>query len=80
MSLTYKAGSGQQTHFILDVTGYFLNNNSGADVQRLLTPVRVLDTRFGTGLANKFQANTNRTFQVAGRWDDPRKRRRSPAT
>ncbi len=65
VNLTYKAGSGQQTHFILDVTGYFLNNNTG-QTYNVLTPFRVLDTRFGTGLANKFQANANRTFQVAG--------------
>ena len=34
VSLTYKASPGKQTHFILDVTGYFLNDDTGADVQR----------------------------------------------
>jgi hypothetical protein len=65
VSLTYKAGAGKQTHFILDVTGYFLNNNNGA-TYNVLTPVRVLDSRFGIGLSNKFAANTPRTFQVTG--------------
>ena len=31
-----------------------------------LTPARLLDTRFGTGLSGKFVANTPRTFQVTG--------------
>ncbi len=65
VSLTYKAGAGMQTHFILDVTGYFLNNNNGA-TYNVLTPVRVLDSRFGIGLSNKFAANNPRTFQVTG--------------
>jgi hypothetical protein len=65
VSLTYKAGAGKQTHFILDVTGYFLNDDSG-QTYNVLTPLRVLDTRFDVGLNNAFQANGNRTFQVAG--------------
>ena len=31
-----------------------------------LTPARLLDTRFGTGLSGKFTANTPRTFHVTG--------------
>jgi len=65
VSLTYKAGAGKQTHFILDVTGYFLNDDNG-QTYNILTPLRVLDTRIDLGLNNAFQANTNRTFQVAG--------------
>ena len=44
VSLTYKASAGRQTHFILDVTGYFLNDNTGQTYNDL-TPLRVLDTR-----------------------------------
>ena len=67
ISLTYKAGTGKQTHFILDVTGYFLNREPAAsNTYNVLTPVRVLDTRFDIGLNGRFQANVNRTFQVAG--------------
>jgi hypothetical protein len=65
VSITYKAGAGKQTHFILDVTGYFLNDDSGQTYNDL-TPLRVLDTRSDIGLTNAFQANTNRQFQVAG--------------
>ena len=65
VSLTYKAAAGKQTHFILDVTGYFLNDDSG-QTYNVLTPLRVLDTRFDVGLNNSFKANENRTFQVAG--------------
>jgi hypothetical protein len=65
VSLTYKATPGKQTHFILDVTGYFLNDDTG-QTYNVLTPLRVLDTRFDVGLTNAFPANTNRTFQVAG--------------
>ncbi len=36
-----------------------------------ITPVRLLDTRFGNGLAGKFLANTPRTFSVAGRGGVP---------
>jgi hypothetical protein len=67
VSLTYKATPGKQTHFILDVTGYFLNRElSASNTYNVLTPVRVLDTRSNTGLSGRFQANVNRTFQVAG--------------
>ena len=70
VSLTYKASPGKQTHFMLDVTGYFLNDDTG-DTYKVLTPVRVLDTRFDVGLNSAFQANTNRAFQVAGVWRVP---------
>jgi len=65
VSITYKAGAGKQTHFILDVTGYFLNDDSGQTF-KTLNPTRVLDTRFNTGLSGAFHANTNRQFNVAG--------------
>ena len=46
-----------------------------------LEPLRVLDTRDGTGLTGVFQHNVPRTFDVAGAGDDPgRRRSRSPAT
>ena len=65
VSLTYKASAGKQTHFILDVTGYFLNGDNG-DTYNVLTPLRVLDTRFDVGLDNAFPSNQNRQFQVGG--------------
>jgi hypothetical protein len=67
VSLTYKASAGKRTHFILDVTGYFLNREPAtSNTYTVLAPVRVLDTRSNKGLTGRFQANVNRTFQVAG--------------
>jgi hypothetical protein len=63
--IVYKA-SGGSTHVILDVTGYFLDGLSGATFVPV-TPARILDTRFDTGLANSFVANVPRTWDVAGR-------------
>ena len=65
VSITYKATAGKLTHFVLDVTGYFLNDETGATYNDL-APLRILDTRSDVGLADAFQANVNRTFQVAG--------------
>ena len=62
MALVAAAG---ETHVILDVTGYFLADDSGATYQPI-TAVRKLDTRTGTGLSGRFQANSPRSFQVTG--------------
>lgn len=71
VSIVYRATPGKTAHFLLDVTGYFVNDGSGATYYNVVTsgvptPLRVLDTRFGTGLTGAFAANTNRTFQVTG--------------
>jgi hypothetical protein len=65
LSAVYKAGSGKTTHLILDVTGYFLEDNSGATYNSI-TPVRLLDTRFSFGLTGRFRTGIPRTFQVGG--------------
>jgi len=65
LSAVYKAGSGKTTHLILDVTGYFLEDGSGATYNSI-TPVRLLDTREALGLTGRFLAGTPRTFQVSG--------------
>jgi hypothetical protein len=67
VSIVYKASPGKTANFVLDVTGYFLNDATGA-TYKTLTPVRVLDTRpaYNIGLAGAFQANVNREFQVRG--------------
>jgi hypothetical protein len=70
LSIVYKAGAGKKTHVLLDVTGYFLENNGGA-TYKVLTPVRLLDTRFANGLSGPFAAHTVRTFDVAGRGSVP---------
>jgi len=67
VSIVYKAANGATAHFVLDVTGYFLNSETGATYTSL-TPVRVLDSRpaYHIGLTGAFPANTNRQFQVRG--------------
>ncbi len=68
VSLTYKASAGNQTHFILDVTGYFLNDDTGATYNALAgDPVRMLDTRSGPPVAE----DAPFTFDVAGRLGVP---------
>jgi hypothetical protein len=65
LSAVYKAATGKKTHLIFDVTGYFLADDTGATFTPL-TPVRVLDTRIGTGLTGKFVNSVPRTLTVAG--------------
>ena len=64
LSIVYKASTGS-THVLLDVTGYFRVATDGTTFYER-APVRVLDSRFGTGLSGAFQANTPRTLSVAG--------------
>ena len=65
LSATWKGSAGSSTHLIVDVTGYFVPGPSGATYVPL-TPVRLLDTRFGTGLAGPFVNGVPRTLAVAG--------------
>ena len=69
VSIVYKAANGNTTHFVLDVTGYFVNDATKATYKNVTpAPVRILDTRptYNIGLTGAFQANTNREFQVRG--------------
>jgi hypothetical protein len=70
VGLVYKAIAGKSTHLVLDVTGYFLNDNSG-NTFKTLAPVRVLDTRNGTGLNGPFAVNQVRKFPVRGQFTVP---------
>jgi hypothetical protein len=70
LSIVYRAGVGKKTHVLLDVTGYFLENNTGATFEAL-TPARLLDTRFANGLTGKFTSHVVRHFDVAGRGGVP---------
>jgi hypothetical protein len=65
LQAVFKGGAGNATGLILDVTGYFLADDSGATYEPI-TAFRVLDTRVGTGLSGKFVFNSPRTFQVTG--------------
>jgi hypothetical protein len=65
LSALYKSLAGKSTHLIFDVTGYFLEDDSGATYDPI-PPVRLLDTRAATGLNGKFVSLHPRTFQVTG--------------
>ena len=60
----------RRAHVLLDITGYFVAGDSEHTYEPL-TPARILDTRSGNGLSGRFQANTPRTFDVAGRGGVP---------
>ena len=70
LSATYMSTKGNTTDLVFDVTGYYTADATGARFVPV-TPARLLDTRFGTGLAGKLKANTARTFQVGGRVSVP---------
>jgi hypothetical protein len=66
LSATYMSTPGNVTDLVLDVTGYFTADLTGATYQPI-SPTRLLDTRAGNGLGGKLLANTPATFAVAGR-------------
>jgi hypothetical protein len=70
LSATYVSGGGQTTQLVLDVTGYFTPDATGATYHSL-NPTRLLDTRTGNGLSGPFSANIARTFQITGRGGVP---------
>ncbi|HET9456149.1 MAG TPA: hypothetical protein VFO78_02320 [Candidatus Limnocylindrales bacterium] len=65
LSAVYKATAGRSTHLIVDITGYFLPGDEDA-TYATITPVRVLDSRFNTGLPGTFKPNIPRTLSIAG--------------
>jgi hypothetical protein len=65
LSAVYKAATGKRTHIAFDVTGYFLDGDEDAAYNTLTSPLRVLDSRVGTGLAGTFAHDTPRTLLVA---------------
>lgn len=63
LSATYASSSGATTNLVVDVTGYFLADDTGATFEPL-APVRVLDTRFGTGGLATFAHGVPQTLKV----------------
>jgi hypothetical protein len=61
---------GPTAHVIFDVTGFFTPDATGA-TYHALTPARILDSRYGTGLSGTFSSHVARTFQVTGRGGVP---------
>lgn len=66
LGAVYVSGvAGTTAQVVFDVTGYFTPDASG-DTYHLKDPVRLLDTRSGTGLIGPIETSTPRTFQVTG--------------
>jgi PKD repeat protein len=64
LSALYTAGAGRTTQLVLDITGYFTEDGSGARYVAV-QPARVLDTRpGGTGISGPFHSNVARTWTV----------------
>jgi hypothetical protein len=66
LTAVYKAVPGRTTHLVLDVTGYYVNDLSGARFVPL-TPGRRMDTRVPApmeGLSGAFSANFSRTLII----------------
>jgi hypothetical protein len=66
LSAVYKAAAGKTVHLILDVTGYFLGDDSGGTYTPL-TPARILDSRATSQVgpySTPFAANVQREFPV----------------
>jgi hypothetical protein len=74
LSVTYVTSTGTgTTNAILDVTGYYLPNNTGMRFYPL-TPGRILDTRAGvvlSGLTGVFATGVPRTLDTDGHWGVP---------
>ena len=70
LSATYLAAAGNTTDIVFDVTGYYTGDASG-DQYVPLTPVRLLDTRTGHGIASKLSASAPRGLQIVGRGGIP---------
>jgi hypothetical protein len=65
LAAVYKAQAGKTTHLIVDITGYFLAGDQDATYSTL-PPVRVLDSRIGTGLTGTFKTDIPRKLQITG--------------
>jgi murein tripeptide amidase MpaA len=70
VAAVFKGGTSARTHLVLDVTGYYLADPSGATFVPT-APVRLLDTRTGNGLAGMFGSGIPRSVQIAGRGGIP---------
>jgi hypothetical protein len=63
LSATYLSAAGNTTDLVFDVTGYYTPDLTGAQYVPV-TPVRLLDTRVGNGLAQPLVAGTPATYYV----------------
>jgi hypothetical protein len=70
LAAVWRGAPGSRTHLVFDVTGYYVNNGTGASFHPV-DNARVLDTRYGNGLAGPFLRSTPRAFQASGRGTVP---------
>ena len=73
LAITYTAAAGASAHVILDVTGFYVPDNSGL-LFYPLTPGRILDSRPGavlSGLSGLFTASVPRRLDTDGHWGVP---------
>ncbi len=71
--ITYTAAAGATADVILDVTGFYVPDNSGL-LFYPLTPGRILDSRTGavlSGLTGLFSASSPRRLDTDGHWGVP---------
>ncbi len=68
LSVVY-VGAGR-THAILDITGYFTADDTGATYYPV-DPGRIMDSRYGVGVGGKFKTGVARAFQVTGLFGVP---------
>jgi hypothetical protein len=67
----YRTGrSGDAAHAVLDISGYFSADPTGA-VFHAIGPVRVVDTRVGTGSSGALKEGATRAFPVGGAFGIP---------
>ena len=65
LQAVYIAAAGATTHLVFDVTGYYLAGAGGA-VFVPISPVRLVDTHSGTGLAAPLRHGSIATIALAG--------------
>ncbi|MEO6208458.1 MAG: hypothetical protein ABIP77_10970, partial [Candidatus Limnocylindrales bacterium] len=70
VSAVFRGSGGATAHVILDVTGYY-KAATGGSTWYAMDPTRLLDTRIGNGLKDRFQTRVIRTLQIAGRGTIP---------
>ena len=70
LGIVWKGAPGAKAAVLFDVTGYFLNDGSGATYHPI-DAARLLDTRTGNGLTGVFPRNVTRAFQATGRGTIP---------
>jgi hypothetical protein len=70
LQVEYRSDAGTHTHFVFDVTGYFVQGLTGATYVPL-TPGRVVDSRTPLGLAGAIKAYASSPFTVRGKVSVP---------